>query len=222
MKLSSRRGLLIGSLIGLLSSAAAGYHLIPIFEKSKENGAHIIEVTASLERANQEKQALNEQLESTSKELEASQTRIMELEPLQGQLDEANKKIETLKGEIEHSTTRTGELEQQIEEERSTISTLKKELSALQNTLAEKESELSQRGDWIGELQSRDDEIIQNAMYLVENFMKISSDENGNPRTDQARNRLLAETLTLVNKLESQRNMRRLFVDEVEKKIQQE
>ncbi|RUM82378.1 MAG: hypothetical protein DSZ17_04265, partial [Candidatus Thioglobus sp.] len=77
------------------------------------------------------------------------------------------------------------------------------------------------RSKWIKDLEKHDDIVIKNATNLVENFMKISDskDEDMNSR---AKDKLLIDTLSLVTMLESRLNKRRIFLEELSNKINED
>jgi len=61
---------------------------------------------------------------------------------------------------------------------------------------------------------------MMNATNLVENFMKISDSED-KEMNSFAREKLLMDTLTLVNTLESRLNKRRIYLKELSDKLKQ-
>ena len=136
MKITSRHGLIVGSIFGLIASAIAVYYLIPIFEKSEENAANIIEISATLDETKQQHEETTKQLESINEELTGSRTRVEELEPLQGQLTEANDQIGSLKSETEKNSSQISQLQQQIEDKNLNIQSLESRTSDLEQTIS--------------------------------------------------------------------------------------
>ncbi len=217
-KITSKQGLIVGSVLGVITSAVSVYYLVPIFEKSEDNAAEIITVSATLEDTTQKYQKTSEELTITNQDLETSNNRVAELEPLQGQLSTANEQITGLEKTTQENTLVIDDLQLQINNKNSDIEVLNGQAKAMENSIAIKEQALSTRREWINDLKKRDDAIVQSAMHLVENFMKIAGSDDEPSAT---RDKLLGDTLTLVNKLDSQRNTRKLFVEEIDEQLQE-
>ncbi len=217
-KITSKQGLIVGSVLGVITSAVSVYYLVPIFEKSENNAAEIITVSATLEDTTQKYQQTSEELTTTSQNLETSNNRVAELEPLQGQLSTANEQITGLEKTTQQNSRVIDDLESQVSNKNSDITALNNKAEIMKDTIIIKDQALSMRREWIDDLKKRDDKIVESAMHLVENFMKIAG---SNDQPSATRDKLLGDTLTLVNKLDSQRNTRKLFVKEINEKLQE-
>jgi predicted nuclease with TOPRIM domain len=137
------------------------------------------------------------------------------------ELFSANDRISDLKESSQKNETTIINLEEEINNKNSNIESLKDRTRALKNNIASKKAALTKRAEWINDLKKRDDEIVENAMHLVDNFMKISDTNNAFGEVSSAsRDELLVDTLTLVNTLDTQRNQRKMFVEDLSQKLQ--
>ena len=220
-QLTSRQGLIGGSVLGLIASLVSLYFLVPIFEKSEENAVDIIEVTTTLNDTTSKFEQTSEQLTQTSKDLATSNQKLAELKLVEVELFSANDRISDLKESSQKNETTIINLEEEINNKNSNIESLKDRTRALKNNIASKKAALTKRAEWINDLKKRDDEIVDNAMHLVDNFMKISDTNNAFGEVSSAsRDELLVDTLTLVNTLDTQRNQRKMFVEDLSQKLQ--
>ena len=220
-QLTSRQGLIGGSVLGLIASLVSLYFLVPIFEKSEENAVDIIEVTTTLNDTTSKFEQTSEQLTQTSKDLATSNQKLSELKLVEVELFSANDRISDLKESSQKNETTITNLEEEINNKNSNIESLKDRTRALKNNIASKKAALTKRAEWINDLKKRDDEIVENAMHLVDNFMKISDTNNAFGEVSSAsRDELLVDTLTLVNTLDTQRNQRKMFVEDLSQKLQ--
>lgn len=220
-QLTSRQGLIGGSVLGLIASLVSLYFLVPIFEKSEENAVDIIEVTTTLNDTTSKFEQTSEQLTQTSKDLATSNQKLAELKLVEVELFSANDRISDLKESSQKNETTITNLEEEINNKNSNIESLKDRTRALKNNIASKKAALTKRAEWINDLKKRDDEIVENAMHLVDNFMKISDTNNAFGEVSSAsRDELLVDTLTLVNTLDTQRNQRKMFVEDLSQKLQ--
>jgi chromosome segregation ATPase len=219
-QLTSKQGLIAGSVIGLIALIVSVYLLVPIFEKSEENAIDIVKTTVTLNKTTQKFEQTSEQLKQTSNELDINKQKVAALKTVEGELIAAQERIVELKTVTQKDGTTIAGLQDKIADKNSNISSLKAKTQSLNNNISEKKRKLNERKEWIGELKKHDDEIVENAMLLVDNFMKISdtSDTYG-MSSSKSRNELLVDTLTLVNTLDTQRNNRKMFVEDIDVKL---
>jgi chromosome segregation ATPase len=221
-QLTSKQGLITGSVVGLATSIVSIYLLVPIFEKSEDNAIQIVEKTATLDSTTKAFDKTAQDLKKTSEALTISTQKVASLKTVEGELIAAQERIIELKNITAKDGSSIAELQEKVENKNTDIANLTTKAQTLNNTIAAKKRDLNDRKEWIGELKKKDDEIVENAMLLVDNFMKISDTSNSYGITSSAsRDDLLVETLTLVNTLDTQRNKRKIFVDDLKIKLKE-
>jgi len=199
--LTSKAGLISGSILGVAASLAAAYYLVPIFEKSESNAVEIVKVNKDLVKTEDTLADATNELKETHTDLKASKIKIDSLSHVESDLER--------------------ELQEQVESQDENIQALEEKKEFLKNVINEKKIAIKNRSKWIKDLEKHDDIVIKNATNLVENFMKISDskDEDMNSR---AKDKLLIDTLSLVTMLESRLNKRRIFLEELSNKINED
>jgi len=216
--LTSKQGLITGSILGLGASLTAAYFLVPIFEKSESNAVEIVEVAKTLEQTEDKYADTANELKETQGDLTLSNKKLNELTNVESDLKDAKNQI----SELETASQKDGEaiedLQTQVEDKESNIQDLTQKKVVLNRIIEAKELAIKQRSEWIKELEKHDDIVIENATNLVENFMKIS-DSKDKDMNSRARDELLLNTLSLVNTLESRLNKRRIFLEDLDSKI---
>jgi len=208
--LTSKAGLISGSILGVVASLAAVYYLVPIFEKSEVNAVEIVKVNKDLVKTEDNLADATNELKETHTDLKASKIKIDSLSHVESDLETAKSQILELEDASQKDGTAIGELQEQVESQDENIQALEEKKEFLKNVINENK-----------DLEKHDDIVIKNATNLVENFMKISDskDEDMNSR---AKDKLLIDTLSLVTMLESRLNKRRIFLEELSNKINED
>ena len=218
--LTSKAGLITGSILGVVASLAAAYYLVPIFEKSELNAVEIVQVNEDLVKTEDTLADTTNELKETHTDLKASKVKIESLSHVESDLHTAKGQISELEDASQKDGIAIGELQEQVESQDENIQTLEEKKEFLKNVINEKKIAIKNRSKWIKDLEKHDDIIIKNATDLVENFMKISDSEDEDMNS-RAREKLLMDTLTLVNTLESRLNKRRIYLTELSDKLKQ-
>lgn len=216
--LTSKQGLITGSILGLGASLTAAYFLVPIFEKSESNAVEIVEVAKTLEQTEDKYVDTANELKETQGDLNLSNKKLTELTNVESDLNNAKNQITELETASQKDGEAIEELQTQVENKESDIQDLTQKKVVLNSIIEAKEMAIKQRSEWIKDLEKHDDIVIENATNLVENFMKIS-DSKDKDMNSRARDELLLNTLTLVNTLESRLNKRRIFLEELDSKL---
>ncbi|MCS5588573.1 MAG: hypothetical protein NZ824_01250 [Candidatus Thioglobus sp.] len=219
--LTSKSGLITGSILGIVGSVAAAYYLVPIFEKSEENAVEIVKVNENLEKTEDALADTSNELKETHTDLKASKVKIESLSHVESDLKTAKGQISELEEASQKDGAAIGELQEQVETQDENIQALTKTKEKLNGVIADNRTAIKKRAEWIKDLENHDDIVIKNATNLVENFMKISDsrDEDMNSRS---KDKLLIDTLSLVTMLESRLNKRRIFLEELSEKIKED
>ena len=218
--LTSKAGLITGSILGVVASLAAAYYLVPIFEKSELNAVEIVQVNEDLVKTEDTLADTTNELKETHTDLKASKVKIESLSHVESDLHTAKGQISELEDASQKDGIAIGELQEQVESQDENIQALEEKKEFLKNVINEKKIAIKNRSKWIKDLEKHDDIIIKNATDLVENFMKISDSEDEDMNS-RAREKLLMDTLTLVNTLESRLNKRRIYLKELSDKLKQ-
>ena len=218
--LTSKAGLITGSILGVVASLAAAYYLVPIFEKSELNAVEIVQVNEDLVKTEDTLADTTNELKETHTDLKASKVNIESLSHVESDLHTAKGQISELEDASQKDGIAIGELQEQVESQDENIQALEEKKEFLKNVINEKKIAIKNRSKWIKDLEKHDDIIIKNATDLVENFMKISDSEDEDMNS-RAREKLLMDTLTLVNTLESRLNKRRIYLTELSDKLKQ-
>ena len=218
--LTSKQGLIVGSIMGVVASLAGSYFLIPIFEKSEENAIEIVKVNENLVKTEDNLADTTNELKETQDDLNSSNKKIEALANVEDELRGAKNQINDLEAASERDGASIGELQEQVESQDENIQSLTDKTAQLNQVIKEKKLAIKQRSQWIKDLKKHDDIVIKNATNLVENFMKISDSEDKDMNSF-AREKLLMDTLTLVNTLESRLNKRRIYLKELSEKLKQ-
>jgi len=218
--LTSKQGLIVGSIMGVVASLAGSYFLIPIFEKSEENAIEIVKVNENLVKTEDNLADTTNELKETQDDLNSSNKKIAALANVEDELRGAKNQINELEAASERDGASIGELQEQVESQDENIQSLTDKTAQLNQVIKEKKLAIKQRSQWIKDLKKHDDIVIKNATNLVENFMKISDSEDKDMNSF-AREKLLMDTLTLVNTLESRLNKRRIYLKELSEKLKQ-
>ena len=218
--LTSKAGLISGSILGVVASLAAVYYLVPIFEKSEVNAVEIVKVNKDLVKTEDTLADATNELKETHTDLKASKIKIDSLSHVESDLETAKSQILELEDASQKDGAAIGELQEQVESQDENIQALEEKKEFLKNVINEKKIAIKNRSKWIKDLEKHDDIIIKNATNLVENFMKIS-DSKDEDMNSFAREKLLMDTLTLVNTLESRLNKRRIYLTELSDKLKQ-
>lgn len=218
--LTSKQGLIVGSVMGVIASLAGSYFLIPIFEKSEENAIEIVKVNENLVKTEDNLADTTNELKETQDDLNNSNKKIAALANVEVELRGAKNQINELEAASEKDGAAIGELQEQVESQDESIQSLTDQTAQLNQVIKEKKLAIKQRSQWIKDLKKHDDIVIKNATNLVENFMKISDSEDKDMNSF-AREKLLMDTLTLVNTLESRLNKRRIYLKELSEKLKQ-
>ena len=218
--LTSKQGLIVGSIMGVVASLAGSYFLIPIFEKSEENAIEIVKVNENLIKTEDNLADTTNELKETQDDLNSSNKKIEALANVEDELRGAKNQINDLEAASERDGASIGELQEQVESQDENIQSLTDKTAQLNQVIKEKKLAIKQRSQWIKDLKKHDDIVIKNATNLVENFMKISDSEDKDMNSF-AREKLLMDTLTLVNTLESRLNKRRIYLKELSEKLKQ-
>jgi hypothetical protein len=74
--LTSKAGLITGSILGVVASLAAAYYLVPIFEKSELNAVEIVQVNEDLVKTEDTLADTTNELKETHTDLKASKVKI--------------------------------------------------------------------------------------------------------------------------------------------------
>lgn len=218
--LTSKQGLIVGSVMGVVASLAGSYFLIPIFEKSEENAIEIVKVNKNLVKTEDNLADTTNELKETQDDLSISNKKVASLSNVESELRGAQQQISELEDASQKDGASIGELQEQVESQDESIQSLTDKTAQLNQVIKEKKLAIKQRSQWIKDLKKHDDTVIKNATNLVENFMKISDSEDKDMNSF-AREKLLMDTLTLVNTLESRLNKRRIYLKELSEKLKQ-
>ena len=218
--LTSKQGLIVGSIMGVIASLAGSYFLIPIFEKSESNAIEIVKVNENLVKTEDNLADTSNELKETRDNLSVSNKKVESLSNVESELRGAQKQISELEDASQKDGASIGELQEQVETQDESIQSLTDKTVQLNQVIKEKKLAIKQRSKWIKDLKKHDDTVIKNATNLVENFMKISDSED-KEMNSFAREKLLMDTLTLVNTLESRLNKRRIYLKELSDKLKQ-
>ncbi|MDG2395927.1 hypothetical protein [Candidatus Thioglobus sp.] len=218
--LTSKQGLIVGSVMGVVASLAGSYFLIPIFEKSEENAIEIVKVNENLVKTEDNLADTTNELKETQDDLSISNKKVASLSNVESELRGAQQQISELEDASQKDGASIGELQEQVESQDESIQSLTDKTAQLNQVIKEKKLAIKQRSQWIKDLKKHDDTVIKNATNLVENFMKISDSEDKDMNSF-AREKLLMDTLTLVNTLESRLNKRRIYLKELSEKLKQ-
>lgn len=216
--LTSKQGLITGTILGIITVSISIYFLVPIFEKSESNAIEIIEVNKTLEKTEDEFSDTKNELKETQQDLEISNKKVQSLSNVKADLQAAVNQISQLEEASEKDNASIGELQEQVETQEENIQILTKQTQNLNSVINDKKLEIKKRSQWIKDLKKHDDTVIKNATNLVENFMKISDSEDKDMNSF-TREKLLVDTLALVNSLESRLNKRRIFLEDLEEKL---
>ena len=219
--LTSKAGLITGSILGVVASLAAAYYLVPIFEKSELNAVEIVQVNEDLVKTEDTLADTTNELKETHTDLKAPKVKIESLSHVESDLHTAKGQISELEDASQKDGIAIGELQEQVESQDESIQTLTKTKEKLNNVIVDNKIAIKKRAKWIKDLENHDDIVIKNATNLVENFMKIS-DSNDADMNSRAKDKLLIDTLSLVTMLESRLNKRRIFLEELSDKIKED
>jgi methyl-accepting chemotaxis protein len=219
--LTSKQGLIVGSVMGVMASLIGSYFLIPIFEKSESNAIEIVKVNENLVKTEDNLADTTNELKETQDDLNTSTKKVEALATVESDLKTAKSQISELEEASQKDGESIGTLQDQVEDQDASIESLTAKTKKLYRVIDEKKLAIKLRSQWIEDLKQHDDIVIKNATSLVENFMKISDDNDNDNSNSITRERLLIKTLTLVNSLESRLNKRRIYLKELSEKLKQ-
>jgi len=219
--LTSKQGLIVGSVMGVMASLIGSYFLVPIFEKSESNAIEIVKVNENLVKTEDNLADTTNELKETQDDLNTSTKKVEALATVESDLKTAKSQISELEEASQKDGESIGTLQDQVEDQDASIESLTAKTKKLYRVIDEKKLAIKLRSQWIEDLKQHDDIVIKNATSLVENFMKISDDNDNDNSNSITRERLLIKTLTLVNSLESRLNKRRIYLKELSEKLKQ-
>ena len=84
--LTSKQGLIVGSVMGVVASLAGSYFLIPIFEKSEENAIEIVKVNENLVKTEDNLADTTNELKETQDDLSISNKKVASLSNVESEL----------------------------------------------------------------------------------------------------------------------------------------
>ena len=136
--LTSKVGLISGSILGLVASLAAAYYLVPIFEKSEVNAVEIVKVNKDLVETEDNLADTTNELKETHTDLKASKIKIDSLSHVESDLENAKSQILELEDASQKDGTAIGELQEQVESQDENIQALEEKKEFLKNVINEK------------------------------------------------------------------------------------
>ena len=143
--LTSKVGLISGSILGLVASLAAAYYLVPIFEKSEVNAVEIVKVNKDLVKTEDTLADATNELKETHTDLKASKIKIDSLSHVESDLETAKSQILELEDASQKDGTAIGELQEQVESQDENIQALEEKKEFLKNVINEKKIAIKNR-----------------------------------------------------------------------------
>jgi len=155
--LTSKQGLIVGSIMGVIVSLAGSYFLIPIFEKSESNAIEIVKVNENLVKTEDNLADTSNELKETQDDLSISTKKVESLSNVESELRGAQKQISELEDASQKDGASIGELQEQVESQDESIQSLTDKTVQLNQVIKEKKLAIKQRSKWIKDLKKHDE-----------------------------------------------------------------